>query len=372
MAEFYVIMGFIFALLVFLSWMMPALMRPTLPFGVRIPGDRTGEPVIAQELRRYRLLTILSGVVIGAIVAAVTLLTDWQETLTVGIFILVFVEWLWYYRAHRHIIAAKLAGSWYAGLHQGTVVDTSIRTEPQPYPWLWALPAIGLVIATVIIGIIKYPGLPDTLAIHYNAQGVANGFASKSVWSAFSLVITEAVVTALIIGLSVFTFRSRQELSSAHPVASAEQHRAFVRQMTQAVLFLAACVNVTMLFGSLAIWDVLTPTGPRSLLGLGLPILVGVIGITVLTIHTGQAGHKLPAGTNGQSSYSSGLVDRDDDRYWIGGVFYMNRDDPAFLVQKRFGIGWTFNFGHPGAWVFLAIIIGSAVVVPLVSAMAQH
>lgn len=369
MAEFYVIMGFIFALLVFLSWMMPSLMRPTLPFGVRIPGERTDEPVIDQELRRYRLLTILSGVVIGAIVAVVTLLTGWQETLTAGILVLIFVQWIWYYRAHRGIVAAKQAGNWFAGLQQGTVVDTAIRTEPQPYPWLWALPAIGLVVASAITGIIKYPDLPGTLAIHYNTQGVANGFASKSVWSAFSLVFLEAVTTALIVGISVLTFRSRQELSSEHPAVSAQQHRAFVRQMTQAVLFLAACVNVTMLFGSLTIWDVLTPTGPKSLLGLGLPIIVGVVGITALTIHTGQAGHRLPAAEGG---HASGMVDRDDDRYWIGGVFYMNRDDPAFLVQKRFGVGWTFNFGHRGAWVILVITIGIAVVAPLVSALTKH
>src|SRR5579875_2575710 len=300
MAEFYLIMGFIFALLVFLSWIMPALMRPTLPFGVRIPGDRTGEPLIVDELRRYRRLTLLTGIVIGAIVAAVTLLSGWQETLTAGILVLIFVEWVWYYRAHRRVIAAKHEGNWYAGLHQGAVVDTGIRTEPQPYPWLWTLPAIGLVIATAIIGIIKYPDLPGTLAIHYNAQGVANGFAGKSVWSAFSLVFIEGITTALIVGFSVLTFRSRQELDSEHPVASAQQHRAFVRQMTQAVLFLAACVDVTMLFGSLTIWGVIQSTGPKSLLGLGLPIIAGVVGITALAVRTGQSGHRLPAG---ESSY---------------------------------------------------------------------
>ncbi len=43
------------------------------------------------------------------------------------------------------------------------------------------------------------------------------------------------------------------------------------------------------------------------------------------------------------------VVFRDDDRYWRGGVFYNNPDDPALLVPKRFGLGWTLNFGHPQA-----------------------
>ncbi len=44
---------------------------------------------------------------------------------------------------------------------------------------------------------------------------------------------------------------------------------------------------------------------------------------------------------------------RDDDRYWYGGFFYNNPDDPALLVPKRFGLGWTVNFGHPQGKLFL-------------------
>lgn len=44
---------------------------------------------------------------------------------------------------------------------------------------------------------------------------------------------------------------------------------------------------------------------------------------------------------------------RDDDRYWIGGIFYNNPDDPAVLVPKRYGLGWTVNFGNPLGRLFL-------------------
>jgi len=40
-------------------------------------------------------------------------------------------------------------------------------------------------------------------------------------------------------------------------------------------------------------------------------------------------------------------VYRDDDRYWYGGLFYNNPDDPAVFVPKRYGLGWTVNFGNP-------------------------
>ena len=49
---------------------------------------------------------------------------------------------------------------------------------------------------------------------------------------------------------------------------------------------------------------------------------------------------------------------RDDDRYWYGGFFYNNPDDPALFVPKRFGFGWTMNFGHPQAkLVIIAMLL---------------
>ena len=41
---------------------------------------------------------------------------------------------------------------------------------------------------------------------------------------------------------------------------------------------------------------------------------------------------------------------------WKAGVFYSNRDDPALFVPKRFGIGYTLNFGNRWAWAVLVVI----------------
>jgi uncharacterized membrane protein len=49
-------------------------------------------------------------------------------------------------------------------------------------------------------------------------------------------------------------------------------------------------------------------------------------------------------------------VYRDDERNWLGGVIYYNRDDPDALVPKRYGWGWTVNFAHPAGKVFLAVM----------------
>ncbi len=61
------------------------------------------------------------------------------------------------------------------------------------------------------------------------------------------------------------------------------------------------------------------------------------------------------------------VIFRDDDRYWYGGFFYNNPDDPAMFVPKRFGLGWTLNFGHPRAKLFLitlAVLVLVLVLLP--------
>jgi uncharacterized membrane protein len=52
------------------------------------------------------------------------------------------------------------------------------------------------------------------------------------------------------------------------------------------------------------------------------------------------------------------------DKNWKWGVFYVNPDDPKVWVPKRYGVGYTLNFGNPWSWMALALIL-VAVVAPL-------
>lgn len=52
--------------------------------------------------------------------------------------------------------------------------------------------------------------------------------------------------------------------------------------------------------------------------------------------------------------------DRADPQYWKGGVFYFNPDDPSLFVKKRYGFGWTLNFGRRISWLILAVPVLTA------------
>ena len=77
--------------------------------------------------------------------------------------------------------------------------------------------------------------------------------------------------------------------------------------------------------------------------------------------------HPQRSRTKTSTSADRGRTDavfRDDDRYWSAGFFYNNPDDPALFVPKRFGLGWTLNFGHPQAKL---VLIGVLVVILVLS-----
>ena len=44
-------------------------------------------------------------------------------------------------------------------------------------------------------------------------------------------------------------------------------------------------------------------------------------------------------------------------------MFYYNPNDAALFVEKRFGIGWTFNFANKRAWAFMALLLVPSILI---------
>lgn len=361
MSAFYVSMGLIYLLLVVAHLLMPSFVRPNLPFGVRVPEDRVGDPTIAAERRAYRIWVLLIGVVAVALVGAVVAVTGQQSLVAVGLALLVIVYWVVYYRAHLHLQAVKTREGWFAGQHQAVAVDTDLLTSPPALPWGWVLPAVAILVATVAIGVHQYPGLPATLVVHWSAGGTPTRFAPRSVASAFSGVFAQAGLTLILAALGAFLPRMRQDLDAARPTASALQARGFRRAMFLGLAVLTACVNLSLLVTSLAQWGVLASRSALLAYGPIALTLVGAVGVIAVAFRAGQGGFRLPVAGSTEPA-RPGVANRDDDRNWIGGALYFNRHDSSFLVNKRYGVGWTLNFGHPIAWVVVLALVALVVV----------
>lgn len=333
---------------------MPDAVHPTLPFGVRVPPGRERDPAIGAAKRTYR--QVLVPLTLAAIAFALLNTSPITAAGLPAVFLL--VAYGNFYVAHRSVQAAKTKGDWYGGQRTAKVAQVGAPAPLRRYPWGLLAVAALVIAVTVWIGAAHYAQLPGVLATHFGANGKANGFSAKSPLTAFMLVLLQVVLTAGFALLGYAAPRMRQDLDPAAPVASLARHRAFQVVMAQVLMVLALGVDVSLLLSSLRMWGVRPMYSP--LLNVA-PVLLATLYAMWAGVRVGQGGSRIAVE---QVEQTTGRVHSDDDSGWMGGAIYFNRSDPAFLVPRRFGVGWTLNFGHPAAWIVLVALFALIIAVP--------
>lgn len=348
-----------------LLYAMPAITHPTLPLGVSVPQARVADPVIVASVRRYRrwiLMSLVLGLVLSAVLGF--------AAPTVGIIVpvlLVSVLGMGSYVVSREAIArAKREGGWYEDVPVRLAANVTAARVSAPIPFGWYLAATVLLAIATGIGVAVYPALPDPLPIHWDLNGVANGFAQKSVWSAFGVVLVGLGVVALLFALSflVRVARPRRMASDSPALAT---RRAEVQQHLLGGLLGQITLITSALLAGLTIAGWLAPTS-GFLPIVSIVLFLGLLALAIAAYFVGYRRAMVPrteaSGSAAPQHPTATAVDApDDDHYWKGGLVYVNRRDPALLVPKRFGVGWTINLGHPAGVaigvVTLLIIAGS-------------
>jgi len=343
----------------------PALTRPTLQFGVRVPPQHTGAAVIGRERRAYYWRT--TAVLVCAIAAVLVLARSGSIALTAVVLPAELAADLGcFWVARGRIASVKNAEGWFSGLKQAVAADTGWRTEPVRFPVAWLVPPVAVLVATVVIGAARYPDLASRLAVGFTGSGTPDRWVRKSAWGAFSKVAGQLWVTCLWTGLLLIIYRSRPDTDAAEGADSTRRYRGFLATYSRALLVLVTLVNVSLLLAALRTWQVYRLSGIAG----ALPVLPGAIGLLILVavaVRTGQAGARLPASAG---PVSSPQVNRDDDRFWKGGLIYVNRDDPAIMVGNRFGVGWTPNLGNLKACLLYGGILAAIIALAVVRAVA--
>jgi uncharacterized membrane protein len=321
---------------------LPAVTRPTLQFGVRVPRERAGAPVIRRERRAYYWRTAAIGACCTLAAVTVQGYGSWLPRIILvpelaagyGCFLV----------ARREIAAVKKTGNWFAGLRQTVVADTGWRTDPPRFPVRWLVPALAVMAVTVTVGALRYPALPAHIVT------VSGHRVPKSAVSVL-VVAGQLYFTAVYTGVMLIVHRSRPDIEAADPAASALRYRRFLAAFTRALLTMAALADTSLLLIALPDWQVYRLPG----IGRALPVLpfaAGVLLMGAVAARTGQGGSRLNGNVRGLAPAAG--TDRDDDRFWKAGLLYVNRDDPALVVGARFGVGWAPNFGNRAAWLLVA------------------
>jgi len=338
---------------------MPNFMKKTLLFGVVVPEEVSGDEEVLKIQKSYKRNYALSSIFISVILNIISINTESVNLLSFGVFILIANMAANYIYTHYKSKNLKKDRKWNVNKKQIVIVNTSNRYNEKYLSPYWFLIPLSIVGFTIIFTMIQYPHLPDQIPIHFDLYGNITNYSDKSFWSVFGLPFTQIGMTGMFFGIYKIIQRVRPSIQASRPKVSLKQNQIAKRYWAIYLLVILIVINLQFAYTQLSILKVTDSKSVVSLLIHGLSILIPMIGVILVSLKTGQSGSKIKV--EDEEELNNSVIDRDDDRFWKLGMIYYNPDDPSLFVEKRFGIGWTFNLGCPAGILILGILIVSII-----------
>lgn len=345
---------------------IPYLTQKSIVFGVRTPPEFKDSEIILRAKKTYVFSVLLITLILVAVQVSVVPSSD---ILLISIFPLfvILLAFFVYLPEHYMIEKTKRSEDWMGKTNQ-SVSATFVSGKSGSFPWVYAIPGIVVLAAFFIIGIMDYNNIPSVFATHFGANGQPNAYSVKSIGTVFLMGFIGIGSTLSLILLAYFISRSAFRVDSSSSSALGRSV-VFRSRMTKLLLLIPAFISLTLIIGGFEEWG-LIGHGPNTLLYILAPVFVMVALTVGISVTTGQAGSNLRMTSGSNTSYNlSGQKDmshlastKDDDSYWKAGVVYVNRKDSRWLVPKRFGVGYTLNFAHPGSIILIAALISFPII----------
>ncbi len=309
-------LGLTYLLLGGILFALPNMAKGNILFGVPLPEQ------FRRSLPARRAIALFRAVVAASVLAVLcALLVSPQNRLrvvaTAGPFVILFlasVTFLWQNR--------KLAP---AAIQPARLPEASVSNEPERLPWFTWLGAgpFVLLTGTAVFLNAHWASIPARFPVHWGFDG-PDRWNERTFSGVYGPLLFAAELCAwlLVFGLAGW-FGAR---------------RSRFRRIMLAAMIAAECFTGALL----------------CLLSAGSLISISPLAIVLATIVFVASLLTVISRANSEPAEPAEPTPND---CWISGAIYWNRDDAALFVEKRTGLGYTFNFANPWAWVLLAGIV---------------
>jgi uncharacterized membrane protein len=320
-----------------LGHILPGFTRPDVFFGVTVdPAFRTTDAA-RRILRDYRIALWCSAIAAGAFLWAL----DRPGVALPGVALLIYVI---------GTCGAQVASHRRALIHattRSTIIEVDLSAPKEYFPGglLVALLPFVVLIGLGLWAVPHMDRLPDRLPVHWGFSG-PNRWVITSSRAIIGLLVIHAFVCLLLTASAWGVLRWSRHVSVSGPSAAAE--RRFRRGTVLLILTTEYFTILPPIFSLL-----LAPALAMKVWSVALLVTIFAFVISLMRAGQGGARRTMMAGRP--------IGDRTADARWIGGLIYFNPTDPALLVEKRMGIGWTLNLGNPWSWV--PLIVATVIVV---------
>lgn len=345
----------------------PIITRKSLLFGVRIPESAAQLPAVKAVKRRFITGVSLCGAFLVAVLTAQYLLAPELSLLACLYFpiFMLMAQFLIFIPCWRQALSMKREQGWQAANPATAETQTAYaRGRLVSFPITPYLIAIGLLLIATAWSLSVYPGLPERIPTHWNIQMQPDAWADKSLWVVLSMPLVSIATILLLAVSNGAIYRTKLQISPENPRLSYAQHRMYRKMMNHALGFLTVCLSIFFSILQLMSVGVLLLSSTGMMVATGLLIAASIVPFLYITLKAGQGGCKLdppaafyPDAAPGTLPLTPVPFDRSDDRYWKFGLFYYNPEDPAILVEDRFGTNGGMNYARPAALVFVAVML---------------
>lgn len=334
--------------------LQPYVVRRGLLFGVYVGEEQWGADQ-ARAITRQWVTGMLAGMGAGVVLALLTVslrLGPEPVGLLVSVLVLLATSYGVYLRAYFRAKRLAVAGP-----------PASAAALVADRPSSLVLPLASVTVAAcggaiaVAYAWAHYPEMPAIVPTHFGLSGRPDAWSPRSFRSVMLLPVMSLVMPVALGVIACLTARAKRAIRRADGGVSLGAQMRF-RRYTASFLS-GTVVLVSLMLTGMSIYSVRAALGTASgippwMMAVVVVMVVYVVGGSIyLAVRLGQGGSRLERQASG-APLTNGVA---DNRVWYLGGFYVNRDDPSIFVEKRFGIGYTINFGNPKAVALLAVFL---------------
>ncbi|MCC0631021.1 DUF5808 domain-containing protein [Clostridioides sp. ZZV15-6388] len=329
-------------------YFMPHLIGKNHIYGVSINQEHRDYPDFIILDKKFKRLLSIGFIVIFILVLALVFIFDKIEfSYSISIIGFLLYESILYIYIHKKV---KMTKSKFCtelsqiSVDSKLVIDMDFINEKnkiiKKFKILYLIPVL-LTFGMSIFILLNYNQLPDLITTHSTITGKPDVFMEKSYLGVFKLIGLEFCIMVLLYITSIGAIKARIKVDTNKIEESKTKNIKYLNKIGYLffILMIMMIVQFFIVFLSLKI-------NPNLLTVINIIMLLVIIYLMVTYINSPNL--------KSNSSYTPD----NDEKYWIGGIIYNNPNDPSFMVDKRFGIGWTINLGNPiGKILYILIAV---------------
>ena len=326
-----------------LSYYINSFSNNGIYFGVRIPKKYTEIKEIKDLERDYKRIILLSFSILVVLFNLISFIfIDSSEeviSLILGVttIISIILNIGIYFIYNIRLKKLKEKNNWKYEGNNVVIVDTTLRKpkKDEKYKalndWIFVAP----IILPIFLLILTYVRREDII--------------KYGTFEIYKFPIIGIIMCLFMYLLAKISLRARVDLNSTN-IESTIKFKKKIKRLIS-LFFLVSELGVIILYSIIQLGIIYNFYSSKLIEYTNIFVTIVMIIFVLVFIKIGIKERNTEEKIDQEEAY------KDDDKHWILGMFYYNKNDPAFMIEKRVGLGYTINFANIKALILTILII---------------